>query len=127
MSQIFNEMKNIRESGGLKLTLNFGSHSTHNVITIPLIQFIIGDCKGNDILCIRKGGHSLSMMETRLILVQVLSVTISPGMILLVKKRNILINSMFYPSIIASLIFLLVDVNVAYMEEHQLKYYMLCC
>lgn len=28
---------------------------------MPVIQFIIGDCKGNDLLCGRKGGHSLKM------------------------------------------------------------------
>ena len=31
------------------------------VIAIPVIQFIIGDCKGNDLLCGRKGGHHLNM------------------------------------------------------------------
>ena len=61
MSQIFKEMKDIRDSGGLKLTLDFGEHGRHDVIAIPVIQFIIGDCKGNDTLCGRKGGHSLNM------------------------------------------------------------------
>ena len=61
MSQIFKQMKDIRESGGLKLTLNFGIHDTHDVIAVPVIQFIIGDCKGNDIFYGRKGGDLLSM------------------------------------------------------------------
>ena len=39
----------------------FGIHGNHTVIAVPVIQFIIGDCKGNDILCGRKGGHSLLM------------------------------------------------------------------
>ena len=61
MSKIFEEMKYIRDCGGIKLTLDFGKHGKHNVIAIPVIQYIIGDCKGNDTLCGRKGGHSLNM------------------------------------------------------------------
>ena len=33
----------------------------HDVIATRFIQFIIGDCKGNDLLCGQKGGHSLQM------------------------------------------------------------------
>ena len=58
---IFKEMKDIRDDGGIKLTLDFGESVKHDVIAIPVIQFIIGDCKGNDLLCGRKGGHSLLM------------------------------------------------------------------
>ena len=54
-------MKDIRDSGGIAMTLDFGPSLKHNVIAIPVIQFIIGDCKGNDLLCGRKGGHSLLM------------------------------------------------------------------
>ena len=61
MSKIFQEMKDMRECGGIKLTLNFGIHGKHDVIAIPVIQYVIGDCKGNDILCGMNGGHSLSM------------------------------------------------------------------
>ena len=61
MAKIFEEMKQIRECGGIKLTLDFGKDGTHEVIAIPVIQYIIGDCKGNDTLCGRKGGHSLGM------------------------------------------------------------------
>ena len=43
MSQIFKEIKDIRDSGGLKLTLDFDDHGTHDVIAIPVIQFIIVD------------------------------------------------------------------------------------
>ena len=60
MSQIFKEMKNIRDSGGLKLTLDFGDHGTLDMIDIPVIQFIIGDCKDKYILYGRKGSHSLN-------------------------------------------------------------------
>lgn len=28
-------------------------------MAIPVVQFIIGYCNGNDMLCGRKGGHSL--------------------------------------------------------------------
>ena len=61
MSKIFQEMKYIRDCGGIKLTLNFGIHGKHDVIIFPVIQYVIGDCKGNDTLCRRKGGHSLSI------------------------------------------------------------------
>ena len=61
MSRIFEEMNDLRKLGGLQLTLDFGEKGTHDVVAIPVIQFIIGDCKGNDILCGRKGGHSLNM------------------------------------------------------------------
>ena len=55
MAKIFEEMKHIRDSCGIKLTLDFGKYGTHKVIAIPVIQYIIGDCKGNDTLCGRKG------------------------------------------------------------------------
>ena len=60
MSKIFNEMREIRANGGIKLTLSLDGRS-FDVIAIPVIQFIIGDCKGNDLICGRKGGHSLQM------------------------------------------------------------------
>ena len=46
---------------GVKPILDFGTYGKHEVIAIPFIQFIIGDCKGNDTLCSRKGGHALNM------------------------------------------------------------------
>ena len=60
MAKIFQEMREIRDNGGIRLTLNLDGRS-FDVIAIPVIQFIIGDCKGNDLLCGRKGGHSLKM------------------------------------------------------------------
>ena len=51
MFRIFEEMKLIRDAGGIKLTLDFGHHGIHEVVAIPVIQYIIGDCKGNDTLC----------------------------------------------------------------------------
>ena len=39
----------------------FGEYGMHDVIDIPVIQFIIGDCKGNGIICGRKGGHLLNI------------------------------------------------------------------
>ena len=44
-------------------TLNFVIHGKHDVIAIPAIHYIIGDCKGNDMLCGRKGGHSSQMQD----------------------------------------------------------------
>ena len=61
MTQIFKEMKDIYDAGGIRLTLDFGKDRCYDVVAIPVIQYIIGDCKGNDVLCGRKGGHSLSM------------------------------------------------------------------
>ena len=61
MYKIFEEMKVIRDAGGIKLTLDFGHYGKHDVVAIPVIQYVIGDCKGNDTLCGRKGGHALSM------------------------------------------------------------------
>jgi hypothetical protein len=61
MSHIFKEMKQIRDNGGIKLILDFGKDKKHEVIAIPVIQFIIGDCKGNDLLCGRMGAHGTGM------------------------------------------------------------------
>ena len=54
-------MKEIHDNGGIRLTLDFGSGRKPDVIAIHAIQFIICDCKANDLLCDRKGGHSLNM------------------------------------------------------------------
>ena len=61
VAKIFEEMKYIRLSGGIKLTLDFGKYGTQRFITITVIQYIIGDCKVNNTLCGRNGGHSLGM------------------------------------------------------------------
>ena len=61
LSCIFREMHDIRPSGDIRLTLNFGDNRIYEVIAIPVIQFIIGDCKRNDMLCGRMGGHMLQM------------------------------------------------------------------
>ena len=61
MSEIFKEMKAIHAAGGVHVTLDFGKDKKYEVLAIPVIQYIIGDCKGNDLLCGRKGGHSLNM------------------------------------------------------------------
>ena len=54
IGKIFQEMKEICDNGGIRLTLDIGSGKLHDVIAIPVIQLIIGDCKGNDLLCGRK-------------------------------------------------------------------------
>lgn len=43
MCRIFNKIKVISESGGIKLTLNFGDNKKYNVIAIPVMQLIIGE------------------------------------------------------------------------------------
>ena len=52
-------MKQIRANGGIHITLDFGNDMRHNGTSLHVIQFNIGGCKGNDILCGRKDGHSL--------------------------------------------------------------------
>ena len=37
MSKISKEIKDIRDCGGIKLTLNFGIHGKHDIIAIPVI------------------------------------------------------------------------------------------
>lgn len=54
-------MEDIRDSSGIQLTLDFDNNKKHDVIAIPVIHFIIGDCNGNDVLCGRKLNHSLNM------------------------------------------------------------------
>ena len=57
IGKLFQEMKDIVDNSGIILTLDFGSGRKHDVITIPVIKFFIGDCKGNNMMCGRKGGH----------------------------------------------------------------------
>ena len=54
IAAIFAELKEMYESGGIRMTLDFGNGKKHDVIGIPVVQFIIGDAKGNDVLCLRK-------------------------------------------------------------------------
>ncbi len=63
MTHIFSEFKAIRDNGGMKVRIDFSKYNGVNreYIIIPVIQFIIGDCKGNDLLCGRMAGHSLMM------------------------------------------------------------------
>ena len=61
LSTLFQEIKQICDSGGIRLTLDFGPTKRHDVIAIPVIHFIIGDCKGNELLYDRKSGHALNM------------------------------------------------------------------
>ena len=60
MSQIFKEFKDIQDAGGILLDLEFDGKKTR-VRAVPVIAFIIGDCKGNDLLCLRQGGHHVKM------------------------------------------------------------------
>jgi hypothetical protein len=57
---VFDELKEIQARGGIKCDLDFGEGLVHrDVILYPDIQYIIGDCKGMDVLCGRKGCHTL--------------------------------------------------------------------
>ena len=61
IGKVFQEMKDIRDNGGIKSSLDFGCDRSHDVIEIPVIQFIIGDYKDHDLLCGRKGEHFINM------------------------------------------------------------------
>ena len=53
---ILQELIGIQNQGGFELTLKIGDKSFDAVAKVP-VQFIIGDCKGNDYLCGRFGSH----------------------------------------------------------------------
>ena len=61
LSRIFHEMKQIRELGGLKLTLDFGKTRNHDAFIKPVMSFIIEDFQDNDLLCRRKWDHLQNM------------------------------------------------------------------
>ena len=52
-SKIFKNMKDIRDTGGIHMTLDFGKTTKHDVIVIPVIQFIIIDY----LICGHTGGN----------------------------------------------------------------------
>ena len=56
LSHILKELVQIQQEGGLPLSFNIAGRPISGVAKIP-IQFVIGDCKGNDILCGRYGSH----------------------------------------------------------------------
>ena len=60
-------MYDIRKSGCIRLTLDFGVNRIHEVIAIPIIQFIIEYCKGNDFVCGRILGMTLSEHELEIL------------------------------------------------------------
>ena len=61
LCHIFKEIKDITNSGGMGLTLDVGIDFKHEMITIPVIWFIIRDCKSKNVLCCMKGIQSLNM------------------------------------------------------------------
>ena len=61
IAHIFREFRSIIENGGIKVDLDYGTGVVHkDIIIVPVIQYIIGDCKGNDVHCGRKGTHVLT-------------------------------------------------------------------
>ena len=59
LSQIFKCLKDTKDKGYIHMTLNFGDNMEYDIIYIPVVQFITGDCKGSDLIHGYKGGHSL--------------------------------------------------------------------
>ena len=61
LKQVFAELKSIYDNGGLRVNIDFQDSKglREDIIIVPVIQYIIGDCKGNDVLCGRKGTHHL--------------------------------------------------------------------
>ena len=61
IAHIFRELRSIFDNGGIKVDLDYGTGTIHkDIIIVPVIQYIIGDCKGNDVHCGRKGTHVLT-------------------------------------------------------------------
>ena len=59
IKHIFADFKMISDNGGVRLSLDFGNGDKYdNLVALPVIQFIIGDCEGHDSLCGRKKGHT---------------------------------------------------------------------
>ena len=53
LSTMFKGMKQIHDSSRIWLTLDVGPTKRYDVVAIPFIQFIIGDFKGNNLICDR--------------------------------------------------------------------------
>ena len=61
LSLILNEYKELQgKNGGFSWTLDLGDKQFEVVFKLA-VQVVIGDCKGNDVLCGRFGSHSLSV------------------------------------------------------------------
>ena len=61
IAHIFREFRSIIENRGIKVDLDYGTGVVHkDIIIVPVIQYIIGDCKGNNVHCGRKGTHVLT-------------------------------------------------------------------
>ena len=60
MTHIFKDFKRIQDAGGMRITININAIS-RLVMAIPDIALIIGDFKGNYLLCVGKGGHHTLM------------------------------------------------------------------
>ena len=54
-------MKDIRDSGGMTVNLDFGMYCKYEIIAITVNKFIIGNSKCNNLLCVRKGRHSFNI------------------------------------------------------------------
>ena len=63
LKHIFREFRSINENGRIKVDIDFqdGRGIQKDIILVPVIQYVIGDCRGNDVHCAgRKGTHSLN-------------------------------------------------------------------
>ena len=60
MAEIFRESREVQEVGGMTMDIFIDGKKT-TVKAFPVISFIIEDCKHNDHLCLRKGGHHPKM------------------------------------------------------------------
>ena len=61
IGKISQETKKNRDNGDISLTLEFGSGRKNDLTVIPVIQFIISNCKSNALFCGRKGGYYINM------------------------------------------------------------------
>ena len=60
LTRALSKFKHARDVGGINITLNLDGHH-HDVNTAPLLRFVIGNRKGDDLLSGRKGVNSLKM------------------------------------------------------------------
>lgn len=57
MAHILKDLVRIQQNGGIEMTLSIGNKKSFTGTAKVPVQFVIGDCKGNDILCSRYGSH----------------------------------------------------------------------
>ena len=63
LSILLQEIKTLQMEGGIPYDLKLKNGNYRKVNLVLYLQFVIGDTKGHDLLCTRKGSHHLSMPQ----------------------------------------------------------------